>query len=223
VNGLGVARILEAIRLVDKNIKLCQASSSEIFGDAVECPQTEETKFSPRSPYGAAKVYADSMIKIYRQKYGIFACSAILYNHESPRRGSGFVTRKITQEAVKIKLGLVNELYLGNLDSFRDWGFADDYVNAMYLMMQHSFADDYIIATGELHSVREFCEYAFSYLGLNYLDYVKIDPEFFRPSESVQLTGNSFKARKVLGWEPTIEFKDLVQMIVDKDLEIYNQ
>jgi GDPmannose 4,6-dehydratase len=222
VNGIGVARILEAIRIVDKNIKLCQASSSEMFGEPTESPQSEETRFSPRSPYGAAKLYAHSMMRIYRQRYGMFACSAILYNHESPRRGLGFVTRKITHEAVKIKFGHSNELKLGNLDSRRDWGFAGDYVNAIWLMLQNSVPDDYIVATGELHSVREFCECTFKYLGLDYHNYVKVDPELARPSESVPLLGNSEKARKILGWRPSIKFNDLVKMMVDEEIKHFD-
>ena len=183
VNGLAVARILEAIRTVDVSIRFCQASSREIFGEAVESPQTEFTVVNPRSPYGAAKLYADTMVRIYRQRYGLFACSAILFNHESPRRGLAFVTRKITREAVRIKLGQTNELCLGNLDALRDWGFAGDTVRAMWLMLQHDHADDYVVATGETHSVREFCECAFSHLGLDYREYVREDATAFRPAE----------------------------------------
>jgi len=218
INGLGLTRILEAIRVVDKNIKICQASSSEMFGETIETPQSEETKFYPRSPYGAAKLYAHYLIRIYRQRYGIFACSAILYNHESPRRGLGFVTKKIIHEAVRIKLGLSNQLCLGNLDSYRDWGFAGDYVNAMWLMLQNSFADDYIVATGEIHSIREFCECAFSYLGLDYRDYVHVESDLYRPIESIQLVGDFGKARKILGWKPTVNFFDLVKMMVDEEM-----
>ena len=218
INGLGLTRILEAIRVVDKNIKICQASSSEMFGETIETPQSEETKFYPRSPYGAAKLYAHYLIRIYRQRYGIFACSAILYNHESPRRGLGFVTKKIIHKAVRIKLGLSNQLCLGNLDSYRDWGFAGDYVNAMWLMLQNSFADDYIVATGEIHSIREFCECAFSYLGLDYRDYVHVESDLYRPIESIQLVGDFGKARKILGWKPTVNFFDLVKMMVDEEM-----
>jgi len=218
INGLGLTRILEAIRVVDKNIKICQASSSEMFGETTETPQSEETKFYPRSPYGAAKLYAHYLIRIYRQRYGIFACSAILYNHESPRRGLGFVTKKIIYEAVRIKLGLSNQLCLGNLDSYRDWGFAGDYVNAMWLMLQNSFADDYIVATGQIHSIREFCECAFSYLGLDYRDYVHVESDLYRPTESIQLVGDIGKARKILGWKPTVNFFDLVKMMVDEEM-----
>ena len=223
VNGLGVTRLLEAVRIVNPAIRICQASSSEIYGDATESPQNETTKTNPRSPYGAAKLYADSMIKIYRNKYKIFACSAILYNHESPRRSLGFVTRKITNEAVKIKLGLSNELRLGNLDSYRDWGFAGDYVTAMWLMLQHPDADDYIVSTGRLHSVRDFCECAFNYLNLDYRDYLQIDNEFFRPSESIQLLGNAEKAERLLSWKPAIDFDHLVKMMVEEDLKMYNK
>ncbi len=218
INGLGLTRILEAIRAVDKVIKVCQASSSEMFGATTETPQSEETKFYPRSPYGAAKLYAHNMVKIYRQRYDIFACSAILYNHESSRRGLGFVTKKIINEAVKIKLGLSNQLCLGNLDSYRDWGFAGDYVKAMWLMLQNPIADDYIVATGEVHSVRDFCECAFSYLDLDYRDYVYVESDLYRPAESIQLVGDFGKIRKILGWKPTVNFFDLVKMMVDEEM-----
>jgi GDPmannose 4,6-dehydratase len=218
VNGLAVARILKAIREADTNIRFCQASSSEMFGDAVESPQSEETPFQPRSPYGAAKLYAHSMFRIYRRRYGLFACSAILFNHESPRRGLGFVTRKIAHEAAKIKLGLANELRLGNLDARRDWGFAGDYVRAMWLMLQQPHAGDYVVATGETHSVREMCEIAFGHLGLDYRDYVREDAAAYRPAESVQLVGNSERARKQLGWVPEVGFREMVSMMVDADL-----
>ena len=219
VNGLAVARILEAIRTVDVSIRFCQASSREIFGEAVESPQTEFTVVNPRSPYGAAKLYADAMVRIYRQRYGLFACSAILFNHESPRRGLAFVTRKITHEAVRIKLGQTNELCLGNLDALRDWGFAGDTVRAMWLMLQHDHADDYVVATGETHSVREFCECAFSHLGLDYREYVREDATAFRPAEPALLVGNAAKARTVLGWVPMVGFKELVHMMVDADMQ----
>jgi GDPmannose 4,6-dehydratase len=217
VNGLAVARILEAIRAVDTNIRFCQASSREIFGDALESPQTEATTTQPRSPYGAAKLYADAMIRIYRQRYDLFACSAILFNHESPRRGLEFVTRKITHEAAKIKLGLAKELHLGNLDAQRDWGFAGDYVRAMWLMLQQEQADDYVVATGKAHSVRELCEFAFSRLGLDYRDYVREDASAYRPAEPALLVGSAVKANRKLGWKPEIEFKELVHMMVDAD------
>ena len=218
VNGLAVTRILEAIRAVDANIRFCQASSREIFGEAVESPQNELTPTNPRSPYGAAKLYADTMIRIYRQHYGLFACSAILYNHESPRRGLAFVTRKITHEAARIKLGLTKELHLGNLDARRDWGFAGDTVRAMWLMLQHDHADDYVVATGETHSVREFCESAFGYLGLDYRAYVREDASSYRPIEQTILVGNADKAKTVLGWTPKVSFNELVHMMVDADM-----
>ena len=218
VNGLAVAQILEAIRESDTNIRFCQASSSEMFGDATESPQSEETPFQPRSPYGAAKLYAHSMIQIYRRHYGLFACSAILFNHESPRRGIEFVTRKIAHEAAKIKLGLANELRLGNLDARRDWGFAGDYVRAMWLMLQQPHAEDYVVATVETHSVQELCEIAFGHLGLDYRDYVREDPAAYRPAESVQLVGNPEKARKQLGWESEVGFHEMVRMMVEADM-----
>ena len=219
VNGLAVARMLEAIRALDVNIRFCQASSREIFGEAVESPQIESTSVNPRSPYGAAKLYADAMIRIYRQRYGLFACSAILFNHESPRRGLAFVTRKITHEAAKIKLGLAKELHLGNLDAQRDWGFSGDYVRAMWLMLQQEYADDYVVATGKAHSVRELCDLAFSRLGLDYCDYVREDASAYRPVESALLVGSAAKANRKLGWQPEVEFKELVYMMVDADLQ----
>jgi GDPmannose 4,6-dehydratase len=220
VNGLAVARILEAIRGVDPNIRFCQASSSEMFGEVVESPQSEETPFRPRSPYGAAKFFAHMMVQIYRQRYGLFACSAILFNHESPRRGLGFVTRKIAHGAATIKLGLAKELPLGNLEARRDWGFAGDYVRAMWLMLQQSQADDYVVATGETHSVRELCECAFGYLGLDYRQYVRKETTAYRPSEPVQLVGDAKKARRLLGWEPRVEFRELVSMMVESDMRL---
>ena len=223
VNGLAVARTLEAVREVDANIRFCQASSSEMFGEATESPQSEETPFHPRSPYGAAKLYAHSMIRIYRQRYGLFACSAILFNHESPRRGLGFVTRKITHEVASIKLGLTNELCLGSLDARRDWGFAGDYMRAMWLMLQSAQADDYVLATGETHSVREFCECAFGYLGLDYRDYVREDSTLYRPVEVVQLIGKAEKARRCLSWVPELGFRELVSMMVDGDLRMLRE
>lgn len=219
VNGLAVTRMLESIRRVDAKIRFCQASSSELFGYASESPQNEKTTFNPRSPYGAAKLYADSMIRIYRQHHGLFACSAMLFNHESPRRGLGFVTRKITYTAAKIKLGLASDITLGNLDAKRDWGFAGDYVRAMWLMLQQQGADDYVVATGEVNSVRELCELAFSHVGLDYKAYVREDLSFYRPLEPVQLVGDASKARRVIGWQPQVNFKQLVSMMVDADLQ----
>jgi len=220
VNGLTVTRILEAIREVGaSSIRFCQASSSEMFGDAAESPQSEKTAFHPRSPYGAAKLYAHEMVRIYRQRYGLFACSVILFNHESPRRGLEFVTRKITHTAVRIKLGLANELKLGNLDARRDWGFAKDYVRAMWLMLQVLSPEDYVVATGETHSVRELCDCAFSYLGLDYKKYVREDAVAYRSAETRELVGCSEKAKSLLGWMPEVEFRDLVKMMVDADLQ----
>lgn len=223
VNGLAVARILEAIREVDIGMRFCQASSREVFGDAVESPQTECTLRNPRSPYGAAKLFADSLVHIYRRHYGMFASSAILFNHESPRRGLSFVTRKITHEAARIKFGLATQLWLGDLDAQRDWGFAGDYVRAMWLMLQQSHADDYVVCTGESHSVRGFCDYAFGCLGLDYRNYLREDQALHRPAESLRLVGCAAKAKRELGWAPQVGFKDLVHMMVDADLQILGQ
>jgi len=223
INGVSIPRMLEAIRLVDSNIRFCQASSREIFGDALESPQNESTPPSPRSPYGAAKLYADAMIKIYRDRYDLFACSAILFNHESPRRGLGFVTRKVTHAAAKIKLGIASEVRLGNLDARRDWGFAGDFVRAMWLMLQQKSADDYVIATGETHSVRELCDIAFGYLGLDYRDYVREDATVYRPPEPRLLVGSAMKARTALGWCPEVGFAELVQAMVDADMRLLSE
>jgi GDPmannose 4,6-dehydratase len=217
--ALGVTRVLDAIRLVDNNIKFYQASSSEMFGKVREAPQNENTPFYPRSPYGAAKVYGHWITVNYRESYGLFACSGILFNHESPRRGLEFVTHKVTRGAAKIKLGLADKLRLGNLEAQRDWGYAGDYVEAMWLMLQQDEPDDYVIATGRTHSVRELCKVAFEYLGLDYGDYVVCDPKFYRPAEVDQLIGDASKARKVLGWEPRVSFEELIHMMVDADLE----
>jgi GDPmannose 4,6-dehydratase len=219
VTGLGVVRVLEAIRTVNPAIKFYQASSSEMFGKVRESPQTELTAFHPRSPYGVAKVYGHYITVNYRESYGMFACSGILFNHESPRRGLEFVTRKITNAAAKIKLGLQKQLQLGNLDSQRDWGYAGDYVEAMQLMLQHGEADDFVIATGATHSVREFCEIAFAHLGLDYRDHVvSDDARFLRPAEVDLLIGNASKAERVLGWKPKVGFDELVTMMVESDL-----
>jgi GDPmannose 4,6-dehydratase len=220
INGLAVARLLDAIRVVDRTIKFCQASSREVFGVAAQSPQSELTPANPRSPYGAAKHYADCMIRIYRQQYGIFACSAILFNHESPRRGLEFVTRKITHEAARIKLGLSTEIQLGSLEARRDWGYAGDTVVAMWLMLQQAEADDFVVATGATHSVREFCECAFGYLGLNYENYVRTDASVYRIDEPVTLVGNIDKAKTLLGWTPKVGFSELVRMMVDADLQM---
>jgi GDPmannose 4,6-dehydratase len=217
ITGIGTIRMLEAIRRSGIKTKFYQASSSEMFGNSPP-PQSETTPFRPRSPYGAAKVYAFWMVTNYREAYSIFACNGILFNHESPRRGETFVTRKITRALAKIKLGLEKELYLGNLDAKRDWGFAGDYVEAMWLMLQQDEADDFVIATGESRSVREFLEEAFSYQGLDWKDYVKIDPRYFRPTEVGDLQGDASKAKKKLGWEPKVKFKELVKLMVDADL-----
>ncbi len=219
INGLAVTLILEAIQEVDTKIRFCQASSSELFGNVNTSPQSEETKFNPRSPYGAAKLYAHNMIQIYRQRYGIYACSAILYNHESPRRNIGFVTRKISYTAAKIKLGLSKELNLGDLEARRDWGYAGDTVNAMSLMLHQNKAEDFVVATGITHSVGDFCKSAFDFLGLNYLDYVKEDASMVRLPEPYQLVGNAKKAEILLGWKPKVNFQELVHMMVNADLQ----
>ncbi len=217
--ALGVTRLLEAIRQLKPDTKFYQASSSEMFGKTRESPQNENTPFYPRSPYGVAKVYAHFITVNYRESYNLFACSGILFNHESPRRGLEFVSRKITYGAVCIKLGLAEELRLGNLKARRDWGYAGDYVKAMWLMLQQEKPDDYVIATGKSHSVEEFVELAFSYLDLDWREYVKIDPKLFRPAEVDHLVGDASKARKILGWEPSVKFPELVKMMVDADLE----
>uniref|UniRef100_A0A7C3N6J9 GDP-mannose 4,6-dehydratase n=1 Tax=candidate division WOR-3 bacterium TaxID=2052148 RepID=A0A7C3N6J9_UNCW3 len=217
--ALGVTRILEAIKLVDKKIRFYQASSSEMFGKVLEIPQKETTPFYPRSPYGVAKVYGHFITVNYRESYDIFACSGILFNHESPRRGREFVTRKISEGVAKIKLGLQDKLHLGNLEAKRDWGYAGDYVKAMYMMLQQDSPSDYVIATGETHSVREFVKLAFERVDLDYEKYVVVDKDLFRPAEVDQLVGDYSKAKKILGWEPTVTFKELVNMMVDSDLK----
>jgi GDPmannose 4,6-dehydratase len=217
--AIGVTRMLEAIRFVDKNnIRFYQASSSEMFGMTKDSPQDENTPFYPRSPYGVAKLYAHWITINYRESYNIFACSGILFNHESPRRGKEFVTRKVTHGVAKIKLGLAKELKLGNLDAKRDWGFAGDYVEAMWLMLNQDSPDDYVIATSENHSVRELVEIAFGYVNLDYRDYVVIDPNLIRPAEVYNLCGNYSKARKKLGWEPKMKFKELIEFMVEEDI-----
>ncbi|MGC8461716.1 MAG: GDP-mannose 4,6-dehydratase [Candidatus Dormibacteria bacterium] len=223
ITGLGPLRVLEAIRMVNKNIRYYQASSSEMFGKVRETPQTELTPFHPRSPYGVAKVYGHYITVNYRESYGIFAASGILFNHESPRRGLEFVTRKITNTVAKIKLGVADSLSLGNLDAQRDWGYAKDYVDAMYRMLQCEEPDDFVIATGETHSVREFLEAAFSYVDLDWQQYVKTDPQFLRPAEVDTLIGDSTKARTTLDWKPSISFTELVHMMVNNDLELVKQ
>lgn len=217
--ALGVTRMLEAVRTVDTGIKFYQASSSEMYGKVREVPQDEETPLYPRSPYGVAKCYGHYITINYRESYNIFAVSGILFNHESPRRGLEFVTRKVTDGAARIKLGLATELRMGNLDAKRDWGYAGDYVKAMWLMLQNKEPLDYVIATGEEHSVKELIEVAFERVGLNWQDYVVIDPLFIRPAEVDRLLGNPAKAKKELGWKPEVSFQKLVEMMVDADLE----
>jgi len=216
--ALGVTRMLEAVRTVDTNIRFYQASSSEMFGKVREVPQRESTPFYPRSPYGVSKVYGHYITINARESYGLFAASGILFNHESPRRGKEFVTRKITRAAAAIRLGLARHLELGNLDARRDWGFAGDYVDAMWRMLQQETPEDYVIATGETHTVREFCELAFSYLGLDYRDYVRTNPALVRPAEVDLLVGDAGKATRKLGWTPTIRLPELVRMMVEFDL-----
>lgn len=219
--GLGVTRMLEACRIIDKSIRFYQASSSEMFGKVAETPQKETTRFHPRSPYGVAKVYGHYITVNYRESYNMFAVSGILFNHESPRRGIEFVTRKITDGVAKIKAGKAKELRLGNLDALRDWGYAKDYVEAMWLMLQQSTPEDYVIATGETHSVEEFCEIAFSRAGLDYKKHVVIDEKFKRPAEVDLLLGDATLAYKKLGWKPKTSFKTLVELMIDEDLRRY--
>jgi len=220
VTGLGVTRMLDAIRIVDPEIRFYQASSSEMFGKVQAVPQTETTPFYPRSPYGVAKVYGHWITVNYRESYGLHASSGILFNHESPRRGLEFVTRKITHGVARIKMGLDTELKLGNLEARRDWGFAGDYVQAMWLMLQQSEPSDYVVSTGETHSVREFCEAAFGRVGLDYAKYVTQDQRFMRPAEVDLLVGDAGKAKRVLGWEPTVTFRQLAEMMVDADMAL---
>ena len=217
-NSQGVTRVLEAVRQVDPSIRVYQASSSEMFGKVREIPQTELTPFYPRSPYGVSKVFAHYITVNYRESYDLFAVSGILFNHESPRRGLEFVTRKVTDGVARIKLGLAETLALGNLDAQRDWGFAGDYVRAMWMMLQREHADDYVIATGESHSVRELVEVAFEHAGLDWQKYVRTDPRFLRPAEVDHLIGDPSKARSALGWKPAVDFRGLVRMMVDADL-----
>jgi len=218
--ALGVTRMLEAIRLVDPSIKFYQASSSEMFGKVRETPQNEGTPFYPRSPYGVAKVYGHFITVNYRESYDIFACSGILFNHESPRRGKEFVTRKISDAVAKIKLGIQKKLYLGTLDVKRDWGFAGDYVEAMWLMLQQETPQDFVIGTGKAHSVLDFVKEAFEYVGLDYKEYVEVDKSFMRPAEVQHLVANIDKAKSILKWHPKTDFKSLVKMMVDVDLEL---
>lgn len=222
VTGLGVTRMLDAIRIVDPDIRFYQASSSEMFGKVVEVPQRETTPLYPRSPYGVAKVYGHWITVNYRESYNMFACSGILFNHESPRRGLEFVTRKISHAVARIKLGLDSELRLGNLESQRDWGFAGDYVKAMWLMLQQETPDDYVVSTGQTHSVRRFCELAFGHVGLDYQNHVVLDERFMRPAEVDLLIGDPTKAQSVLGWNVETSFEELVAMMVDADVKALN-
>jgi GDPmannose 4,6-dehydratase len=217
-NSQGVTRVLEAIRQVDTKVRLYQASSSEMFGKVREVPQTELTPFYPRSPYGVSKVFGHYITVNYRESYGLFACSGILFNHESPRRGLEFVTRKVTDGVARIKLGLADSLALGNLDACRDWGFAGDYVRAMWMMLQQDQPDDFVVSTGIAHSVRDLVEVAFGRVGLDWQKYVRVDPAFMRPAEVDHLIGDPTKARTVLGWHAHVDFKGLVEMMVDADL-----
>ena len=217
--ALGVTRVLEAVRQVKPDARFYQASSSEMFGKVVEVPQRESTPFHPRSPYGVAKVYGHWITVNYRESYGLYACNGILFNHESPRRGLEFVTHKVTHAAVRIKLGLQKELRLGNLDARRDWGFAGDYVRGMWMMLQQDKPDDYVLASGETHSVRELCDIAFKRVGLNWQDHIVIDPRHYRPAEVDLLIGDASKAKHVLGWSPNIGFQQLIEMMVDYDLQ----
>lgn len=218
-DALGVTKILEGVRLLNKKIKFYQASSSEMFGKVQEVPQNEKTPFYPRSPYGVAKVYGHWITINYRESYNIFGCSGILFNHESPRRGLEFVTRKITDGVARIKLGKAKQLALGNLDAHRDWGFAGDYVRAMWMMLQQDQPEDFVIATGKTHSVKDLVEIAFGYVDLDYKEFVTTDPRFVRPAEVDHLLGDPANAKKRLGWEPSVDFKGLVKMMVDADLE----
>ena len=223
VVALGTLRLLEAVRQLGNRVRFYQASSSEMYGQVAEIPQSESTPFYPRSPYGVAKVYSYWQTVNYREAYSMYACNGILFNHESPRRGETFVTRKITRAATRIKMGLQEKLFLGNMEAERDWGFAGDFVRAMWLMLQQDAADDYVVATGERHSVREMCDTTFSLLDLDYLDHVEIDQRYFRPAEVEVLQGDSSKARRVLGWEPQVDFKQLVEMMVESDLKLATQ
>jgi GDPmannose 4,6-dehydratase len=218
--AVGVTRLLEAMRHVSPQSRLYQASSSEMFGKVREVPQNEATPFHPRSPYGVAKVYSHYITLNYRESYGMFACSGILFNHESPRRGLEFVTRKVTHGAARIKLGMADEILLGNLEAKRDWGFAGDYVEAMWLMLQQHEPRDFVIGTGQSHSVRELCETAFSHVGLDYREHVKLDPSLLRPAEVDHLVADASSAREILGWQPRVSFLELVHMMVDADLEL---
>jgi GDPmannose 4,6-dehydratase len=220
LNGLAVTRMLEAIRRTGREVRFCQASSSELFGDAAESPQNESTPFRPRSPYGVAKLYAHWTVDGFRKRHGLFACSALLFNHESPRRGLSFVTRKVTHAAARIKLGMSTKVELGNLDARRDWGFAGDYMRAMWLMLQQPVPDDYVVATGVTHSVRELCEIAFEHVGLDYRAHAVEVSGDYRAPEAVQLVGNASRASEKLGWAPSMDFRQLITSMVDHDLAL---
>jgi GDPmannose 4,6-dehydratase len=217
--AIGVMRLLEAIRKYSSQIKFLQASSSEMFGKVPESPQNEKTAFCPRTPYGVSKVFGHQITVNYRESYGMFACSSICFNHESPRRGTEFVTRKVTQHVARIKLGMADKLKMGNLEGKRDWGYARDYVRAMWLMLQQPVPDDFVIATGKTHTVQQLLEIAFAHVGLDWKDYVEIDPKLVRPAEFEHLCGDASKARRVLGWKPEVAFRQLIEMMVDADLE----
>ncbi|MCL4473788.1 MAG: GDP-mannose 4,6-dehydratase [Actinobacteria bacterium] len=221
--ALGVTRMLEAMRLTKPDARFYQASSSEMFGKVAESPQTENTPFHPRSPYGVAKVYGHFITVNYRESYDLYACSGILFNHESPRRGREFVTRKVTDGVARIKLGLAGEIRLGNLDAKRDWGYAEDYVRMMWMMLQQDEPDDYVICSGETHSVEELVQIAFDHVGLNWKDYVKIDQRFVRPAEVDLLIGDAAKAKEKLGWVPQVSFKQMIEMMIDNDLKIVQE
>jgi len=223
IAGLGVARLLEAYRTVLPNARFYQASSSELFGSPVDSPQNETTPFHPRNPYGIAKLYAHWLTIRYREQYGLYAVSGILFNHESPRRAPEFVSRKITKSVAQIKLGQIKELHLGNLDAHRDWGYAGDYIFAMWMMLQNPVPQDYVIGSGETHSVKDLCSIAFAHLGLDYLDYVVSDERFFRPNEEKQLVADASKAHRLLGWAPKVKFDQLVKLMVDADLKRYSK
>ena len=223
INGLTVTRILEAIRTQKPATRFCQASSSEMFGAPAQSPQSEETPLRPLSPYGAAKLYGHNMVDIYRRRYGVFATSAIFFNHESPRRGPGFVTRRVTDGAARIKLGLADDLAMGNLDARRDWGFSGDYVRGAWLMLQADIAEDFVFATGQTHSVRDLCEIAFSHVGLDYQRHVRQEASAARPHETVAMTGNAAKAAAVLDWRPTMTFSDMICQMVDAELKRLSQ
>ncbi len=220
ITGLGTTRLLEAVRSVNSNARFYQASTSELFGKAQETPQRESTPFYPRSPYGVSKLYAHWITINYRESYNMYACAGILFNHESPRRGLEFVTRKITHGVALIKLGREKKLHLGNLDARRDWGYAGDFVRAMWLMLQQEEAEDYVIATGIDRTIGDFCRAAFEHVGLDWEEHVVVDPKFFRPAEVNILLGDGTKAKEKLGWEPEISFEEMVQMMVDRDLEV---